>query len=72
MPGKGSDLTIWTEEGKKRIHKYFLTLYPKEAYLLHLKSCEKDDDKWSFPTFCNFCPKNVLLLDESPKQQCKC
>ena len=47
-------------------------MYLKEAYALYLESCEKDDDKCSFSTFCNFCPKNVLLLDESPKQQCKC
>ena len=30
-----------------------------------------DDDRCSFSTFCNFRPKNILLLDESKKQQCK-
>ena len=47
-------------------------MYLKEAYALYLESCEKDEDKCSSSTFCNFHPKNVLLLDESPKQQCKC
>ena len=72
MPGKGDEMTIWTVEGRKRVWKYFLTVNLKEAYALYLESCEKDDDKCSFSTFCNFRPKNVLLLDESPKQQCKC
>ena len=72
MPGKGDEMTIWTEGGRKRVWKYFLTMYLKEAYALYLESCEKDDDKCSSSTFCNFHPKNVLLLDESPKQQCKC
>ena len=72
MPGKGDEMTIWTEEGRKRVWKYFVTMYLKEAYALYLESCEKDDDKRSFSTFCNFSLKNVLLLDESPKQQCKC
>ena len=66
MPGKGDEMTIWTEEGRKRVWKYFLTIYLKEAYALYLESCEKDA-KCSFSTFCNFHPKNVLLLDESPK-----
>ena len=61
MPGKGDEMTIWTEEGRKRVHKYFQTMYLKEAYALYLENCEKDHDKCSFSTFCNFCPKNVLL-----------
>ena len=72
MPEKGDEMTIWTEGGRKRVWKYSPTMYLKEAYALCLESCEEDDDKCSFSTFCNFCPKNVLLLDESPKQQCKC
>ena len=72
MPGTGDEMTICTEEGRKRVWKYFLTMYLKEAYALYLESCEKDDDKCSFSTFCNFRPKNVLLPDESPKQQWKC
>ena len=41
-------------------------MFLKEAY------ATLDDNKCSLSTFCNFRPKNVLLLDESPKQQCKC
>ena len=71
MPGEKDEMTNWTEEGRKRAHKYFLTIYLKEAYTLYLESCEKDDDQCSFSTFCKFHPKNVLLLHESPKQQYK-
>ena len=71
MPGEKDEMTNWTEEGRKRAHKYFLTIYLKEAYTLYLESCEKDDDQCSFSTFCKFHPKNVLLLNESPKQQYK-
>ena len=71
MPEKEDEMTIWTEEGRKRVRKYFLTMYLKEASALYLESCEKDDDKFRFSIFCNFRRKNVLS-DESPKQQCKC
>ena len=45
MQRKGDEIAIWTEEGTKRVRKYFLTMYLKEAYALYLKSCEEDDDK---------------------------
>ena len=70
--GGGAEKEIWTEGGRKRVWKYFITMFLKEAYATYLESCEKDDNKCSLSTFFNFRPKNVLLLDESPKQQCKC
>ena len=65
-------MTIWTEEGRRRVRKYYLTMYLKEAYALYLENCYDGDDQCKFSTFCALRPKNVLLLDESPKQQCKC
>ena len=47
MQRKGDDIAIWTEEGTKRVRKYFLTTYLKEAYAPYLESCEEDDDKCS-------------------------
>ena len=47
-------------------------MYLKEAYALYLKTCENDNEKCSFSTFCNLQTKNVLLLGDSPKEQCKC
>ena len=72
MPGKGDETTVWTDEGRKRLIKYYLTMYLKEACGLYLESCESDNDRCSFSLFCSFCPQNVLLLSDSPKHQCKC
>ena len=71
MPGKGDEITIWNE-GKQKLRKYYLTMYLKEAYALYLETCENDSEKCSLSTFCNLRPKNVLLLGDSPKEQCKC
>ena len=72
MPGKGDEMTVWTDEGRKRLRKYYLTMYLKEAHALYLESCESDNDRCSFSSFCSFRPQNVLLLGDSPKHQCKC
>ena len=47
-------------------------MYLKEGYTLYLETCENDSEKCSFSTFYNLRPKNVLLLGDSPKEQCKC
>ena len=49
MPGKKDEMTGWLEEGRKRVHKYYLTMYLNEAYALYLRSC--DDEKCSFSSF---------------------
>ena len=72
MPGKVDELTIWDDEGKHNLHKYYLTMYLKEAHTLYLESGENEDDKWSLSAFCNLHWKNVLLLGDSLKEQCKC
>ena len=36
MPCKG-EMTIWTDQGRKRVQKYFLTMYLKEAYGIFLE-----------------------------------
>ena len=72
MPGKGDEMTAWNEEGKQKLRKYYLTMYLKEAYALYLETCENDNEKCNFSTFCNLRPKTVLLLVDSPKEQCKC
>ena len=46
-------------------------MYLKEAYTIFLESCDNEDEKRSFSTFCNICPNNVHLLGNSPKKQCK-
>lgn len=65
-------MTVWGENGKQKLRKYYLTMYLKEAYALYLENCEKEDEKCSFSTFCKARPKNFLLMGDSPKEQCKC
>ena len=67
IPGKGDEMTVWDDNGKHKLQKYYLTMYLKEAYAIFLQSCENEDDKCSVSTFCNLNPKNVLLLGNSPK-----
>ena len=72
MPGKGDEMTIWTEKGKQKVHKHYLTMLLREAYALYLDSCVTDDERCSFTTFSNLRPKNILLMGNSPSHQCKC
>ena len=67
IPGKGDEMTVWDDNGKHKLQKYYLTMYLKEAYAIFLESCENEVDKCSVSTFCNLNPKNVLLLGNSPK-----
>ena len=72
MPGKGDEMTIWTQNGKQKVLKHYLTMFLREAYALYLDNCINVDEKCSFSTFCNLWPKNVLLMENSPLHQCKC
>ena len=67
IPGNGDEMTVWDDNGKHKLQKYYLTMYLKEAYAIFLESCENEDDRCSVSTFCNLNPKNVLLLGDSPK-----
>jgi len=72
MPGKGDEMTVWDDNGKHKLRKYYLTMFLKEAYALYLETCQNDEEICSFATFCKLRPQNVLLLGNSPKDQCKC
>ena len=67
IPGNGDEMTVWDDNDKHKLQKYYLTMYLKEAYAIFLESCENEDDRCSVSTFCNLNPKNVLLLGDSPK-----
>ena len=49
MPGKGDEMTIWTEYGKQKVRKHYLTVFLREAYALYLDSCINVE--CSFSTF---------------------
>ena len=71
MSGAKDEIVIWDSAGKKRWeHKYYLTMYLREAYVF--KETVADGKYCSFSTFCKLRPKNVLLLVDTPKVQCKC
>ena len=69
MPGSNDVITVWDDSGKKKLRKYYLTMLLREAHKAH---CQTQDNPVPFSIFCNLCPKNVLLLADSPKNQCRC
>ena len=48
-----------------------LFMYLREAYAVFKKTVA-DGECCSFSAFCKLRPKNVLLLVDTPKEQCKC
>ena len=72
MPGAKDEIVIWDSAGKKRRkHKYCLTMYLREAYAV-FKETVADGEGCSFSAICKLRPKHVLLLVDTPKEQCKC
>ena len=69
MPGSNDVITVWDDSGKKKLRKYYLTMLLREAHKAH---CQTQDNPVPFSIFCDLCPKNVLLLADSPKNQCRC
>ena len=63
------EFPIWENGTNKRERKYCLTMVLQEAY----KNCPElsVSNKMKFSKFCDLCPKNVLLLKQSPVNQCK-
>ena len=70
MPGMKDELTIWEKGVKKCEQKYYLTMFLREAYNIY--SNLPITEKVKFSKFCELRSKNVLLLNQSPVDQCKC
>ena len=66
MPSMKDELTIW-ERCERR---YYLTMFLREAYNIY--SNLPIIEKVKFSTFCELHPKNLLLLNQFPADQCKC
>ena len=62
-------MTLWDESGKKKLRKHYLTMFLREAHEVYRQT---HGEPVSFSVFCDLRPKNVLLLQNSPKDQCKC
>ena len=67
--GTRDEMVVWGGGGKTRARKYYLTMTLLEAYAVYK---EESGNKCSFSHFANLRPKNVLLLGDTPKDQCKC
>ena len=72
MPGTRDEIVIWNETCKTRERKYYLTMYLCEAYVVFKDMYKGDAEMCSFSSFCDLRPKNVLLLQDTPRDQCKC
>ncbi|KAF8793879.1 hypothetical protein HNY73_001911 [Argiope bruennichi] len=69
-PGMHDEMIIWENGIKKRVRKHFLTMYMKEAHALFKE--ENPSINIGYSKFCSLRPKNVLLLKDTPSDQCKC
>ena len=70
MPGMKDEMVAWDSDGnKQRKRKYFLTMFLHEAFIIYRSEV---DEPVSFAKFCELRPENVLLLKNSPNDQCKC
>lgn len=69
-PGMKDEMVIWEDGQKVKRRKYFLTMFLREAYAVFKAS--HDDFKIGFSKFCDLRPRNVLLLKDTPLDQCKC
>lgn len=71
MPGLKDEMVVWEKGEKKKMRKYYLTVFLREAYAIY-KETVTEDKLVGFSKFCSLRPKNVLLLKNTPMDQCKC
>ena len=69
-PGLKDEMTVWTEAGKTKMIKYYLTMYLQEVFAMF--KAENQDCETGFSLFVSLRPKNVLLLKNQPLDQYKC
>lgn len=69
-PGMKDIVTIWANGKKEKLQKHYMTMFLKEAFYIFKE--ENPNIKIGYSKFCSLRPKNVLLLKETPADQCKC
>ena len=72
MPGAKDEMVVWDEFGKKRLRKFYLTIYLREAYAVFQETRQEDEEMCSISVFCKLRPKNVLPLSDTPDDTCQC
>ncbi|XP_048583778.1 uncharacterized protein LOC125563079 [Nematostella vectensis] len=70
MPGLKDEMTIWKNGKKEHLRKHYLTMFLREAFAVF--QATHPAVSIGFSTFCRLRPANVLLLKNTPKDQCKC
>ena len=70
MPGLKDEMTVWINGKKERLRKHYLTMFLREAFAVFDET--HPEINLGFSTFCRLRPGNVLLLKNTPKDQCKC
>ena len=69
-PGMKDEITVWVNGVKQKLRKYFLKMHVKEAHALFQE--RYPNHTISFSAFAKLRPPNVLLLKNTPADQCKC
>lgn len=69
-PGMKDVITVWKDGKKEKLQKHYMTMFLHEAFCVFKE--ENEEVKVGFSKFCSLRPKNVLLLKETPAEQCKC
>lgn len=69
-PGMKDEVTVWENGVKYKLRKYYLTMFLKEAFALFTEF--HPEITIGFSTFAKLRPRNVLLLKDTPADQCKC
>ena len=69
-PGLKDYVTVYGGGKKQRLRKHYLTMFLREAFSVF--KARYPEISISFIAFCKIRPKNVLLLKNTPMDQCKC
>ena len=63
------EITVWTETGKTKMRKYYLTMHLREVFAMF--KGEDLDCEIEFSLFASLRSKNVLLSNNQLLDQCK-
>lgn len=69
-PGMKDCMVVWENGEKNTLQKHYMTMFLKEAFAVFKE--ENPEIKIGFTKFCSLRPKNVLLMKNTPSEQCKC
>ena len=69
-PGLKDYVIVYEGRKKQRPRKHYLTMFLREAFSVF--KARYPEISISFTAFCKLRPKNVLLVKNTPMDQCKC